>query len=118
MSTPQQAARQALIALLVGCACGLLHGFLRPVGRKHPHLADLVFGAGLLWAWLYVGFAVCAGDLRLGYTGALFAGTVLWELSFGRLLRPLFTGIWRFFARLFRFAASPFVKTAKKQEKL
>ena len=84
------------------------------MGRKHPHLADLVFGGGLLWAWLYVGFAVCAGDLRLGYTGALFAGAALWELSFGRLLRPIFTVFWRFFARLLRAAASPLIKIAKK----
>ena len=69
--------RNLLVALCLGAGLGVVYGFLRPARRSHPHLADLIFVCCAFYAWLWHGFAVCRGDLRLGYTLALLAGGVV-----------------------------------------
>ena len=93
--TPETAFFRLVASLLLGAALGLLYGFLRPLGRRHRHLADGLVVLGAWWAYIYLGFGLCAGDLRLGYVWGLLAGAVVWEATAGRWLQPVFSGIWQ-----------------------
>ena len=98
--------------LLMGCGLGLIYGFLRPV---HPRwLGDLLFSAGFFWAWFQLMFGICGGDLRLAYTVALLGGLFLWESTFGRFLRPVFSSFWKVFSKIFYIIWLPFKNILKK----
>ena len=112
MTPPAVAAQQLLIGCLLGCAGGLWLGFLRPLRPRW--LFDLFFLWGLFRLWLYLGFAVCDGNLRLSHTIALVGCVFLWEQTAGRLLHPLFSGFWRIVRRIFRFCLFPLVQILKK----
>ena len=92
------------VRLLAGCGLGvglgIWYGFLRPLRPAHTLLSDVLFVPALIWAWLYLGFAVCRGDLRLGYVGGLAVGAFGWELTFGKWLRPVFAGFWGMISRI------------------
>lgn len=110
MNAPEIAAQRFAMALLLGAGVGLYYGFLRPLRQKHPHFADLLFLPGLITAWLYLSFGVCLGDLRMAYTMGLFLGAVIWEITCGRLLRPVFRLFWRLVDRFFGILLLPAVK--------
>lgn len=101
-------------AVLLGCCLGLFYGFLRPLRPRWP--GDLLFIAGLYWVWIYLGFGICGGDLRFGYTAALLGGCLAWEILFGSLFRPLFSCFWKLISRIFSVIAVPFKKYAKNLE--
>jgi hypothetical protein len=107
-----------LCACLIGLALGFYYGFLRPLRSRHPFFADFLFLPALGYAWLYLGFAICRGDLRLGYCAGLLVGSVFWEMTVGRLLRPVFKGFWdlisRFSHGIFSFFEKNFKKIRKK----
>ena len=103
MTAPSLAAARFGVALLMGGGLGLIYGFLRPLRPRLTTLADLIFVGALSAAWLYLSFAVCQGDIRLGYTAGLGLGAMLWELTAGRLLRPVFAIIWLPFQKIFHF---------------
>jgi hypothetical protein len=63
--TPAEAAWRLACSIALGMALGPGYDFLRPLGRKHPHLADLLFTPLLFWVWLYVSFAICHCDIRM-----------------------------------------------------
>ena len=65
--TPAASAFRLLISMLLGGVLGILYDFLRPPGRKHRHLMDLIFSLGTVWVWIYHSFAVCRGDIRTVY---------------------------------------------------
>lgn len=104
MTAPAVAARQFLIACAMGLGLGLFYGFLRPLRRRHVHLADLLFLPALFYGWLALGFGICGGDLRIVPTLGLGLGAVAWECSIGRLLRPVFAWLWGI---LFQILALP-----------
>ena len=104
MTAPGVAARQFLIACAMGLGLGLFYGFLRPLRRRHVHLADLLFLPALFYAWLVLGFGICGGDLRPVTMLGLGLGAVAWECSIGRLLRPVFGWFWGI---LFRILSLP-----------
>ena len=124
MIPPSLAAAQFGTALLMGAGLGLLHSFLRPPRRRFTALADLIFGLALLGCWIYLSFAVCRGDIRLGYVLGIPLGLILWEKTLSRLFRPVFSIFWlpakkilqffrkflkkTFFVRLFLLSASSF----------
>ena len=110
MTQPSVAAVRFASGVLLGCALGLLYGFLRPLRPRHTLLSDSLFVLGLLWAWLYLGFAVCGGDLRLGCIAGLLLGIPLWDRGPGRLLAPIFTGFWKLAGKLLAAAAFPVKK--------
>ncbi len=83
------------MACVLGLPLGLCYSFLRPLRCRHPVMADLLFFPAMFYAWLYLGFAVCHGDIRLSYCTGLFAGFLLWELTLGKWLRPVFRWFWR-----------------------
>ena len=117
MTGPAQDGHRFLMACLLGLGLGLVYGFLRPLRRKRPILADLLFLPVMGYAWLYLGFAVCRGDLRLGYCIGLPLGAILWELTVGRLLRPVFDLFWRVIFRICRGISRIFKKFFKKMQK-
>ena len=104
--TPQIAAARLGWSLLLGALVGVTGDFLKPLGRRTDPLLMLVFG----WAWLYLNFAVCRGDIRMGCMLALLAGWGLWELGPGRLVQPVFDRFWKTLAAIFRFFLAPLKK--------
>lgn len=113
MTTPAQAAVCMAWALALGAGLGVVYGFLRPLRPRWTLLTDLVFVLAALYAWLFLGFAVCRGEIRLAGTGGLLAGCLAWELSLGRLLRPVFSGFWRVVGGGLRMIWLPFEKIMK-----
>ena len=114
MTHPAISAQQLLTALLLGLGLGLCYGFLRPLYRIGNWLRDLLFLPCILSFWVYLGFGICGGDLRLGYFTALAAGALLWECTIGRLLRPLFFGFWGGIFHIFTFLSHCLKKFFKK----
>ncbi|MBO5837020.1 MAG: hypothetical protein J6Q92_03910, partial [Oscillospiraceae bacterium] len=114
MITPKVAFLRFLTAVLVGLGLGLYYGFLRPLRPKHTQLSDILFLPVAGWAWLYVSFAVCQGDLRLIYSIGLVCGAFLWEMTIGHLLRPVFRGFWGVIRKIFTFFITPWAYIAKK----
>ena len=107
MTAPALAATRFALALGVGVALGLIYGFLRPLGPRLNWLRDSIFVLCALFGWIYLGFGLCEGDLRFGYTAGMILGAFAWEMTVGRLLRPVFSCFWKFFA----FLLVPFKKT-------
>jgi len=95
MNTPSQEFHRLWMGCLLGLLLGVIYGFLRPLRPKHTILADSLFLIFLIWAWLYQGFAVCRGDLRLGYYAGFPIGAVVWLNTLGRLLSPIFALFWK-----------------------
>lgn len=101
-------------ACKIGLALGLFYGFLRPLRPRHPLMSDLLFLPVMGYAWLYLSFAICRGDIRLGYCAGLFLGAAVWEMTVGRLLRPVFQGFWKVISRIWTGIWRPFQKIFKK----
>lgn len=117
MTQPAVAAACFGAALLMGGALGVLYGFLRPLRPLLTHLADALFVVACFWTWIYLAFAVCGGDIRFAYTAGLAAGGVAWEMTAGKLLRPLFFGFWQWIGKIFRFFTCPVKKNNEKIRK-
>ena len=98
--------------VLLGCALGLFYGFLRPLRPRW--IADLIFIPVLFWTWLYLGFGLCRGDLRMAYTMTLPCGALLWEWLFGTALQPIFSLFWCGFFRPLSLLLRPFKIILKK----
>ena len=101
----------------IGLILGMYYGFLRPLRPKRTLLSDALFMPALFFGWLYLGFAICRGDLRLGYCIGLLLGAVVWELTVGRLLQPVFRGFWQLVSKIFRSFLNIFRKILKKIRK-
>ena len=117
MITPGTALQRFAIAVALGAALGLYYGFLRPLRPRHTALSDLAFLPAVLLCFLYHSFAVCQGDLRLGYCAGLLLGGIGWEQTVGRVLRPVFTGFCRVAGRSAAFFLYPVKKFSKKRQK-
>ena len=117
MTAPDVWAQRFAISCLVGAQLGILYGFLRPLRPRHRTVSDLLFLPGLLAAFLYTGFSLCGGDLRLGCMAGLAAGGVLWELTVGRCLRPIFSVFWKGIRGISHFLLIPLKKISEKAYK-
>ena len=116
MNPPAEAAWRFLPALLLGCGLGLLFGFLRPLKRRF--FPDLLFFAATMWAWVFLSFGICLGDLRPVYTLTLLAGIFLWDRSFGRWLIPVFSSFWKGFFLVFAKISLPLKNFSAKCKKI
>ncbi len=114
MTPPGLAAWRFAIACLYGIGLGVIYSFLRPLRPKRTALADGLFLLFLLFAWLQLGFRICRGDLRFGYTAGLLVGIFLWELTLGKLLKPVFFGFWQAVAVFLGWTLYPIQKIFKK----
>jgi hypothetical protein len=103
MIKPALAWTRFLLALPAGFLLGLVYGFLRPLGRKYPRVADFLFLLCLFWIWLYHTFALCAGDFRFPYFAALFLGFLPADVLLGRPMYPLFALFWKTTGKLYAF---------------
>lgn len=106
-----------LCACGIGLILGMYYGFLRPLRPRHTLVSDALFVPALFFGWLYLGFAICRGDLRLGYCLGLLAGGLVWELTVGKLLRPVFRGFWKGISRIYRAFLNIFRKIFEKIHK-
>ena len=86
MTAPEEAAGRFLWACLLGLPLGAAYDFLRPLRPKFTAAADGLFLLAVGWAWLYLGFGICRGDLRLGYSAGLLAGGLIWEGTAGAVV--------------------------------
>ena len=118
MTDPALDARRFGIACLLGLALGLYYGFLRPLRPKHTVLSDFLFLPAMFYSWLYLSFAVCQGDIRLGYSIGLLVGALVFQWSVGRWLRPVFQGFWQIIGRIYRYIFNFFKKILKKTQKI
>ncbi len=85
----------------MGLGLGVFYCFLRPLRQRHTHFADTLFVCGTFYAWIYLGFGICAGDLRFGYTAGLLGGAMLLNWACGRVLAPVFAAFWRVVGKIF-----------------
>ena len=77
MIAPATAVGFLLAALAIGAALGCFYDFLRPLRPRLTHLADLIFVLGALWSWVYLTFAICGGDIRMGCFWGQITGLLL-----------------------------------------
>ena len=117
MNPPSIAAYRLLCAILLGIALGVFYGFLRPLGRRHRQITDLLFILALYPVWIFFAFGIAGGDLRFGYTLGLFGGVVLWETTFGKWLQPVFAGFGVQFTEFTGFSPCLFEKFSKNLQK-
>ena len=110
MTEPATAFRRFLIGLMLGCVLGIFYGFLRPIRRGKAVFADMIFVLFAGWVYLFYGFAVCRGDLRLGYILPPILSAMVWNRFLGGWLQPVFDGFWRFVSGIFK----PFQRFFKK----
>lgn len=102
MTAPETAWLWSLWALALGAGLGCFFGFLRPLARHRPFLADGIFLPVLLMTWIYHSFAICRGDPGLGYLLMGFLGAGIWEGTGGKKLRPLWEYIWHKIWKIWR----------------
>ena len=107
MTAPAVAAGRFLAACAVGAAVGLVYGFGRPLRPRWTHLWDALTVVAALFGWIYVGFGLCAGQIHFGITLGIFLGAVAWEMTVGRLLRPVFRGFWFVVRKILGFFLAP-----------
>lgn len=107
MNLPSIVAQRFLIACLLGCALGIYYEFLRPLRKKWTNLSDIAFVVGAFWVWLYLGFGVCEGDLRFGFSVALLGSSILFVVTIGSWLKPLFSIFWRVIGHILGVFAYP-----------
>lgn len=121
MTAPAEALRRVLTGCLLGLGLGGWYEFLRPLRRRFPHLCDLLLLAAFGCCWIFFGFQICRGDLRLGYDSGLFLGAFFFRITLGKLLGRAFSffweGIFRLAARLRHFAGRILKKIRKNRKK-
>ena len=81
-------------ALVIGAVLGLCYGLLRPFRPRW--LGDFIFVCLAFYGFLYLSFAVCRGDIRLGYTFGLLIGGIAFDCTLGRVIRKPIACIYRF----------------------
>ena len=104
--TPGEAAGRLLQALVLGGWLGLLYGLLAPLRQRAVWLGDLLFVAEAFREFLYLSFAVCAGDIRLPVTAGLPLGFLAVRGTLGpaldRAVSRIFNKIALFFGHVVR----------------
>lgn len=110
MTAPGLAAARFAMSLGMGAGLGLLYGFLRPLRPKLTHLTDAVFVLCAFLGWVQLGFGLCGGELRFGYWVGMLLGAVVFDVTAGRLLRPLFFRFWGIIWQILSFLLRPIGK--------
>lgn len=128
MSSPTIVFSQFLTACLLGVGLGVFYDLTASLPRVLRHLGDGIFILGLFACGIYLGFGVCDGDLRPIYSFGLLLGVLCWHYTLGRVVRFLFSklfrsifsffsGIFHFLKKIFRFLSLFFKKTFAIREK-
>ena len=94
-------------SILAGAVLGLIYSFLRPMRPKHTAAADSLFLAAALWAFAWISFGVCGGDIRLGSLMGQLLGGIAAERTLGRQLSPIFRSFWRGLGWIWKFFLVP-----------
>ena len=118
MTAPELAAQRFGAALIIGMLLGLGYEFLRPLRPRFTALADGVFLVLAVWLWLIHAFAVCRGEFRIAYFGAMLFGGLGWCVLAGRMLRGIFAGFWKIIGKIIRLSLAPVKNIFKKLKKM
>ncbi|MBQ6831168.1 MAG: spore cortex biosynthesis protein YabQ [Oscillospiraceae bacterium] len=122
MNSPALDAYRFGVACVLGLFLGICYGLLRPLRPRLTALSDLLFLIPAGYCWLYLGFAVCRGDIRLSYCAGLVLGAIAWDRTFGRWLMPVFFSFWKVIFQsvhlIFGFFEKIFKKSGQKLKKI
>jgi hypothetical protein len=118
MTAPSLGALRFLFGLLTGTALGFCYDFLHPLRKARPHFSDFLFVLAAFYLWLFLSFRLCRGDIRIPYLIAMGAGAALWEMTLGRLFRPLFSYFWGLLEKIWDIFLLPYKKTSKIYKKI
>ena len=110
MTAPALLFSRFLTAGLLGAGLGVVYDLLACLPRALRHIGDGIFVIALFVCGIYLGFAVCGGDLRPVYSAGLLIGVIGWHYSLGRLLRPLILRLFRLLGQAFSIIFRPFKK--------
>ena len=113
MTAPLIAAQRFLYAFCTGAVLGILYGFLRPLRPKHTAVSGILFLSATVYGWLFLHLRLCQADIRIAYDLAMLLGGFTWELTIGKLLRPVFSAFWKAACEILRFLCLPFKKISK-----
>jgi hypothetical protein len=117
-------AGQFAAALLMGMGLGVVYELLRPLRPKHTACSDGLFVAAVWYAWIYLGFGICGGDIRMVQVAGLLLGALAFRLTLGKLLqrvifaisasvRQLFGPVRRFLKKIWNFQKKIFASGKK-----
>ena len=116
MIPPALALWRVTAACIHGLVLGAVYSFLRPLRPRA--LADMLFVAALLYVSLIISFAICKGDPRFADHLGMYAGLTGWLLTFGKWLRPVFSGFWKGMGRFARGILYPGKKIFEKMRQI
>ena len=94
--TPGVVGQRLVGCFLWGVLLGAAADVFKPLHRRLPRLSELLIGLELLFVWLHSSFALCRGELRVGFYLALLLGAGLWEQLFGEVAGALWRNFWHF----------------------
>ena len=95
---------------LAGVLLGPAADLFRSLHRRLPVLTQLVIGTEFFLCWLWLGFGLCRGDLRIGYLLGTAAGFCFWEWYFGTCTGAFFGKLWHAAAIPLKFCLKFFHK--------
>ena len=108
--SPEVIWRLLLCCFLEGVLLGAAADVFRPLHRRFPRLSEGLISLLLVAAWLHSSFAICRGQLRMGFYLALLAGAGLWELLFGAAVGSFWGDFWHCAVTPFRIIRKFFHK--------
>ena len=98
------------LCFLAGVLLGPAADLFRPLHRRFPVLTQLMIGTEFFLCWLWLGFGLCRGDLRIGYLLGTAAGFFVWEWSFSTCTEAFFGKLWHAAAIPMKFCLKIFHK--------
>ena len=118
MTAPAEAWRALGAALLLGAGLGLYYEALCPLRMKWTALADLLFTAALLPAWVVLCFGLCGGEVRFFQSLGLLAGAAGVHLTLGWRIGRALTGAFRRIRQKFQTGIQSLSLFFRKRRKL
>ena len=89
MNAVTVSAGQFAAAFLLGTGLGVVYEILRPLRPRFTGFSDTLFVSAMLYAWIYLSFRICGGDIRVVTTAGLPLGAYSFRLTLGRPLEIL-----------------------------
>ena len=116
MNAVTVSAGQFAAGFLLGMGLGAVYEILRPLRPRLTALSDALFLSALLYAWVYLSFPICGGDIRLITTAGLPLGAYSFRLTLGRPAERLirrFVGPIAAFLKKYGFSSKNYLHLAE-----